>query len=195
MRIPDTRPTLIARLHNASDATAWVEFCAIYEPTTYRIARKLGLQDADAREVTQNVLLSVSRKIDRFDLSKDGRFRNWLAQIARNAAIDQLRRRNKSAVGGSDFMRQMSQQPTAATEMELFDTEARRQQFLWAADQVRHQVDQSTWQAFWMTAVDGQSGEWVARQLDMSVGAVYVARCRTLARIKHLLEPYREVSE
>ncbi len=95
-----------------------------------------------------NVLLSVSRKIEHFDLSQDGRFRNWLAQIARNAAIDQLRRRNKSAVGGSDFLRRMSEQPAAASEGKMFDTEARRQQFLWAADQVRHQVSQSTWQAF-----------------------------------------------
>lgn len=193
MRIPDTRQSLIARLHDASDAAAWVEFCAIYEPTTYRIARKFGLQDADAREVTQEVLLLVSRKVARFDAGCDGRFRGWLARIARNSAIDLLRRKKLVGVGGSDFVKQLAEFPIpAGAEAEQFDIEARRQQFLWAADQVRQVVAPNTWQAFWLSAVDGVAGEIVAKRLGMSVGAVYVARCRTLARVKSLLEPYRE---
>lgn len=194
MQAPDTRQSLIARLHDAGDAAAWVEFCSIYEPTTFRIARKYGLQDADAREVTQEVLLIVSRKIQNFDLSRDGRFRGWLSRIARNATIDLLRRRNATAVGGSDFAKRLSEVPhsVAQDEGEEFEIEARRQQFRWAADQVRHLVSSKTWQAFWMSAVEGKPGEQVAKQLGMSVGAVYVARCRTLARVKSLLAPYRE---
>lgn len=193
MRIPDTRPTLIARLHEAGDSAAWMEFCAIYEPTTYRIARQLGLQDADAREVSQNVLLNVSRKIARFDLTKDGRFRSWLAQIARHAAIDQLRKRHQHGIGGSDFQLRLAQVAGPVhREEELFELEARRQQFRWAAEQIRQQVSEATWQAFWLTAVEGHAGEAVASKLGMSVGAVYVARCRTLARIRALLAPYRE---
>ncbi len=194
MRTPETRQSLIARLHNAGDAAAWVEFCAIYEPTTYRIARKYGLQDADAREVTQEVLLLVSRKIQAFDVSRDGRFRGWLACIARNAAVDLLRRRKSPAVGGSDFTRRLSEVPNQISnrDSDEFETEARRQQFRWAADQVRHLVNAKTWQAFWLSAVEGKPGEQVAKQLGMTVGAVYVARCRTLARVKSLLAPYRE---
>lgn len=194
MPLPDTRQSLIARLHDASDAAAWSEFCAIYEPTTFRIARKYGLQDADSREVTQEVLLIVSRKIDTFDMSRDGRFRGWLARIARNAAVDLLRRRKAPAIGGSEFVRRMAEVPHSAVEDDLyeFDIEARRQQFLWAADQVRHLVSAKNWQAFWLSAVEGKSGEQVAKQLGMSVGAVYVARCRTLTKVKNLLAPYRE---
>ena len=111
-----------------------VEFCAIYEPTTYRIARKCGLQDADAREVTQEVLLLVSRKIQGFDLSRDGRFRGWLARIARNATIDLLRRRKATTVGGSEFARRVADIPFASANDEAaeFEIEARRQQFRWA---------------------------------------------------------------
>ncbi len=193
MQIPDTRQSLIARLHDAGDAAAWVEFCAIYEPTTYRMARKFGLQDADAREVTQEVLLLVSRKIAAFEIGRDGRFRGWLACIARNAAVDLLRRRKTTGVGGSDFVRQLAELPLNTNDdAYAFDIEARRQQFRWAADQVRHVVSEQTWQAFWLTAVDGNAGDQVAKQLGMSVGAVYVARCRTLARVKSLLAPYRE---
>ena len=195
MRTPDTRQSLIARLHDAGDAAAWVEFCAIYEPTTYRIARKYGLQDADACEVTQEVLLTVSRKIHAFDITRDGRFRGWLARIARNAAVDLIRRRKAAAVGGSDFAKQISQVPNFVSQddREEFELEARRQQFRWAAEQVRNLVNAKTWQAFWLSAVEGKPGEQVAKLLGMSVGAVYVARCRTLARVKGLLVPYREV--
>ncbi len=194
MQSPETRHSLIARLHNASDAPAWMEFCAIYEPTTYRIARKYGLQDADAREVTQEVLLMVSRKIHTFDLTRDGRFRGWLATIARNAAVDLIRRRKMPPIGGSAVTRLLAEVPclVAQDDREEFEIEARRQQFLWASEQVRTLVNAKTWQAFWLSAVEGKPGEQVAKQLEMSVGAVYVARCRTLARVKRLLAPYRE---
>ena len=50
-------------------------------------------------------------------------------------------------------------------------------------------VDEATWQAFWRTAVDGQPARDVAEALQMSVGAVYVAKSRVVARIKqHVAE-------
>ncbi len=199
MQFPDTRRSLIARLHNARDNAAWGEFCAIYEPTCYQIARRFGLQDADAREVSQEVLRPVCRKITSFDLHRDGRFRGWLGKLARHATIDLLRRRRETATGRSDVFRRLTGIPdkshdTDGQDSDHFDVEARRQQFRWAADQVRHVVSAKTWQAFWLTAVDGMAAEQVAEQLAMSVGAVYVARCRTLARIKKLLEPFSEES-
>lgn len=193
---PETHPTLLARLGDPGDATAWSEFCEIYEPTTYRLARRYGLQDADAREVTQEVLLTVSRKIHGFDLGRDGRFRGWLNTIARNTTIDALRRRNVSGVGGSDFLQQLNHiTGSDSPEDSQFDLQAKREQFRWAAEQIRKAVSPQQWEAFWLTAVDGLPGDQVAAALEMSVGAVYVARCRTLARIKQVLAPYREETE
>lgn len=194
MAFPDTQPALLARLGNPADTAAWNEFCEIYEPTTYNLARRLGLQDADAREVTQEVLLTVSRQIVHFDFQRQGRFRGWLNRIARNTTIDILRRRNRQGVGGTDFYNLLGDISSGNPQDgdSWFDIEARREQFRWAANQVQRQVPARQWQAFWLTAVDGNSGQSVANQLEMSVGNVYVARCRVLARIKHLLAPYRE---
>ncbi len=196
MNLPDTRHSLLSRLKDSSDCAAWMEFCAIYEPTSYRIARKYGLQDADAREVSQEVLLSVSRKIGGFNFNRDGRFRAWLATIARNATIDQLRRKRSLGSGSSSIYRRLAQVPDRSETLQqadlAFDIEARRQQFRWAAEQVRQSVGATTWQAFWLTAVEGQSTESVAQTLGISLGAIYVARCRTLAKIKAILEPFRE---
>lgn len=193
MTFPETQPELLARLGNPDDASAWNEFCEIYEPTTYRLARRFGLQDADAREVTQEVLLTVSRKIHTFDLQRDGRFRGWLNRIARNTTIDALRRRSIKGVGGTDFLKLLDGVAVSAEQTDsLFDIEARREQFRWAAAQVQRRVKSEHWQAFWLTAVEGLPGQQVARQLNLSVGNVYVARCRVLSRIKELLMPFQE---
>lgn len=193
MSYPETQHTLLARLGNPSDAAAWSEFCEIYEPTTYRLARRYGLQDADAREVTQEVLLTVSRKIHDFDLQRNGRFRGWLNTIARNTTIDAIRKRRIDGQGGTDFLMKLQGIPgVTPNEDYQFDFEARREQFRWAANQIRKTVSPNQWESFWLTAVEGRSGAQVAERLNLTVGAVYVARCRVLAKIKQVLAPYRE---
>lgn len=193
MTIPDTRISLLHRLHDRQDTAAWTEFCAIYERAIYRIALKYGLQDADAREVSQEVLLTVSRKIRNFDPQGKGRFRAWLSTVARNATIDLLRRnRRVLATGDSELQRGIAEQVDPSEEQSLFDIETRREQFCWAAEQVRRSVSESTWLAFWRTAIKGESPDKTAKELKMTVGTVYVARCRTLAKIKKLVEPFCE---
>lgn len=192
MFVPDTRISLLQRLYDRGDASAWVEFCAIYERAIYRLALQYGLQDADAREVSQEVLLAVSRQIHLFDVEGKGRFRAWLATLARNATIDQLRRNRRRAIGSLPSELTDPEQSMAADDSQRFDSAARREQFRWAAELVQEQVSHATWQAFWKTAVEGLAPEQVAQQLNMSVRAVYVARCRTLAKLKSLVEPFRQ---
>ena len=195
MALPDTRISLLRRLYDCDDAAAWTEFCAIYERAIYRIAVKYGLQDADAREVSQEVLLAVSRRIRHFDFDAQGRFRSWLSVMARNATIDLLRKNSRSTDGGGQLQQEM-QNLTApeGEESALFQMEEKREQFYWAARQVRGSVSESTWEAFWRTAVQGEAKEAVANQLGVSVGAVYVARCRVVNKIRKLVEPFRELA-
>ena len=87
--VPETHASLILRLPSAHDAEAWREFTSIYEPFVYRFARRGGLQDADAKELVQNVMLAVARAIGRWRHDTDrGKFRTWLFRIARNQLID-----------------------------------------------------------------------------------------------------------
>ena len=72
---PETRPSLLIRLRDTRDDQAWAEFTAIYEPVIYRMSKTRGLQDADAREVVQEVLMSVATAMERFDVSAAGSFR------------------------------------------------------------------------------------------------------------------------
>ena len=182
-----TRPSLLLRIRDHRDGAAWTDFVAIYEPVIYRLARNRGLQDADAREVTQDVLLSVAGAIDRFDPDGETRFGTWLARVTRNAAIDRIRRRAERGTGRTDFLRALEQQPQRDVEAASFEAERQRQLFRVAAGKARGQVRPATWQAFWATAVEGRTAADVAAELGMTEGAVYVARCRLLARLRAIV--------
>src|SRR5436190_6132500 len=113
---PSTRASLLLRLRDPKDHEAWVEFVDLYEPVTYRLLRRNGLQDADAREIMQELFLVVSRSIDRWDPSKErGSFRGWLRRVARNLVINWLKRRERhvAAVGGSGLQAMLEMVPAA----------------------------------------------------------------------------------
>jgi RNA polymerase sigma-70 factor (ECF subfamily) len=185
---PTTRASLLLRLRDSQDHEAWVEFVSLYEPVAYRLLRRHGLQDADAREVMQDLFLAVSRSIDRWDPAKErGSFRGWLRRVARNLVINwlKLRERRAIAIGGSDLQAMLDMLPAdAGPETVEFDQELRRTLFQQAAEQVRGEVQPATWQAFWETGVVGTSPVDAARKLGMGVGAIRVAKCRVLARLR-----------
>ena len=106
-RTPSTRGSLLLRLRDPQDHEAWVEFVSLYEPVAYRLLRRHGLQDADAREVMQELFIAVSRSIDRWDPAKErGSFRGWLHRVARNLVINWLKHsdRRVAAAGGRELI-------------------------------------------------------------------------------------------
>ncbi len=176
------------RLPNQGDQDAWGQFVAIYDPLIYRLARMKGFQDADARELVQEVLLAVSKAVHRWEPDKNrGRFRDWLFRIARNLMINFMTRRKHQSLASAeaDFAALLDQQIDPASEQSaLFDLEYGRQMFHWAADRVREQVTPQTWRAFWKTTVEGHSVPSTATELGMSTGAIHIARSRVLGRLR-----------
>jgi RNA polymerase sigma factor (sigma-70 family) len=187
---PGTRHSLIVKLRDPADPVAWREFVAIYEPLVYQLARRKGLQDADALDLCQEVFQAVSRSIDRWDPARGG-FRAWLSRIARNLLINLLSRRQYRlrGSGATSVQELLEAQPAAdPSATALFETEYRRRLFRWAADEIRNEFTPTTWQAFWETAVEGRAPGEVAAENHLSIGAVYVARSRVLSRLKRRIE-------
>ena len=191
---PPTRASLLIRLRDPQDQEAWRQFIEVYSALIYGFARKRGLQDADAADLMQEVLRSVSGAMGRLNYDPGrGSFRGWLYTITRNKLSTFLTRQKRQVQGtGESGMQERLAEEAVPDEDALWDQEYERRLFEWAAERVRNTSGESVWQAFWQTAVEGKSPKDVARGLGMSVGAVYVAKSRTLAQVREQIQQFQE---
>jgi RNA polymerase sigma factor (sigma-70 family) len=189
---PATRASLLVRLRDASDGDAWQEFVRLYAPVIYRFARKRGLQDADAADLMQEVLRSVSSAVKRLEYDPvRGTFRGWLFTITRNKVFNFLESssRRVQASGGSGVQQRLEQQPGIDGEQsEEWETDYQRALAARAMEQVKDEFQAATWEAFRQTAVEGRTPAQVAGRLGLSVGAVYVAKSRVIARLREEIQ-------
>ncbi|QEG00254.1 RNA polymerase sigma factor RpoE [Stieleria maiorica] len=184
---PETRESLIRRVKDTGDRCAWEEFSSMYRPVIYRVAKSRGMQDADAQDLAQQVLLAVSSAIGRWEKQcAETKFRHWLSRITRNAVVKFMTRGPRDvAVGGTGMLDWLEECPDPDSETaQRFDLEYRRQLYLTASDQVRRKIQPQSWQIFQMTVLDGGSIEDAARQTDRTIGSVYAVRSRVMRQLR-----------
>jgi RNA polymerase sigma-70 factor (ECF subfamily) len=187
---PQTRASLLLRLKDARDQEAWSRFVEIYGPLVYEYGRRNGLQDADAADLTQEVLRTVARSVGAFEYDpRRGSFRSWLFTVARTKRINLGLKGAKQprGSGDTDVAELLSQIPSREAEAKEEAEWARAfdQRLLdWAAARICREFKESTWLAFWRTAFDNASPQQVASDLGMSLGAVYAAKSRVMARFR-----------
>lgn len=187
--LPNTSESLLVRLADPADQAAWEQFVATYEAAVAGYCRNRGLQDADAAEVLQEVLLAVHRQIGNWQPSGHPRsFRTWLLRTTHNICLQALRERAKvdRSAGGTDGHLRIQQ--LAAEDQRHDPCEWQRWAFQWAARQIQTEVHPTTWDAFWLTAVRQLPAEAVADRLGVRVGAVYTNKCRVLAKIRERVQ-------
>ena len=185
---PATHPSLLVRLRDREDDRAWTEFVEIYTPLIEGLARRKGLQAADAADLVQEVFGAVARAIDRYDPDPSkGSFRGWLSRIARNLILDALaaRRRHPPGAGDTDVHRMLDARPAPSPEeTAFFQIEYRRRAFAWAAERVRDEVSPLAWQVFWLAGVEGQNASTVAGAVGTTIGTVYHYKSQVMARLR-----------
>jgi RNA polymerase sigma-70 factor (ECF subfamily) len=176
-----TSPTLLGRLGRVPvDQGAWGQFAERYGRKIYGWCRHWRLQQADAEEVTQEVLLKLARKMATFQYDPARSFRAWLKTVTHHAWRDFLDSRRLSAAGSGDSQALELLHRIEARDnlVEHLDEEFAHDLMEEAMARVRLRVQTHTWEAFRLVALEGMSGAAAGARLGMKVATVYVARSK-----------------
>lgn len=175
-----TSVTLLGRLHQQpGDAAAWHEFVTRYRPRIHVQCLALGLQAADAEDVTQAVLLRLVEKLPQFRYDPGQCFRAWLKTVTHHLLVDYLaEHRRQQGSGESAIIRLLENVQAREDLVREMEAEYERELFEEALKRVREQVPAQQWEAFRLTALDQLSGAEAAARLGMLVATVYTARSK-----------------
>jgi RNA polymerase sigma-70 factor (ECF subfamily) len=178
-----TPVSLLERLRRPNEPEAWGRFVALYTPLIFTWARRVGLQESDAADLVQDVFALLVQKMPHFVHDRQGSFRAWLKTVTLNQWRANCRRAATRREGPGPLP-----DVAAPDELEAFwEAEYRQHVAAQALRVMRTDFEPQTWQACWEVVVDGQPAAQVARRLGVSVGTVYAAKCRVLARLREEL--------
>ena len=181
-----TSPSLLLAVRDGR-SDAWHRLVRIYGPLLVRWCRRCGLQESDAFDVSQEILIGVNQSLERFEHrspqdGQSGSFRGWLWSITRNKIADHHRRRGgkEFASGGTAALQQFLAVPDDSPETtdDIADLHLR------ALEELKLSFNETTWTAFWRVVVEGDSAKDVAEDLGVSVWAIYKAKTRILSKLK-----------
>lgn len=179
-----TPPSLLMRLRQPAEHSAWSEFVRLYTPLLYFWARRLGLQGTDADDLVQEAFLTLLRKLPAFTYDPSKSFRGWLRKLLLNVWRAGKRRAGPDPVTALDWKEPMAVDTTCALE----ESEYRKYVVGQALHIMQTQFEPTTWRACWEYAVRGRPALEVAAELGVSVAVVYSAKCRILRRLRRDLE-------
>lgn len=180
-----TSESLLFRMANGEDHEAWQRFVRLYTPLIYYWARKTGLQEADSRDIVQDVLAIVFRKIGNFEYEASKSFRGWLRKITLN--------RHR------ELCRKKSVQREPVSQSALFELAIEKAESTWDLDYqstlvneamriVRPEFEPATWNAVIEFLAEPATADEVAKKHSVSRWTVYSAKSRLLVRLRQVLD-------
>jgi RNA polymerase sigma-70 factor (ECF subfamily) len=156
-----------------SDQVSWEQFVERYGRHIYRWCRQWNLQDADAEDVTQDILVKLSHKLRAFAYDPARSFRGWLKTVAHNTWRDfKDGRRHTWPIAGDAQARER------ILTLEAREDLAQKLEEAFAKVRVRLRVAPHTWEAFRLMALEGVPVAAVAARVRMQVAMVYVAKSK-----------------
>jgi len=191
---PGTSASLLAQLADSQDRIAWQRFFDRYHPLILGWCGRWKLAQPDREEVAAMVLAKLAEQMPLFRYDpRRGAFRGWLKTVVENAIRDLLRgwQRKPGMRGTGDsrvqeFLGQLEEPSSAESLAEELDTQMDQDRQLAKQAQalVRQRVAAPTWEAFWLTAIEGRRGSEAAARLGMKVTAVHMAKSRVARMLR-----------
>jgi RNA polymerase sigma-70 factor, ECF subfamily len=181
-----TSVSLLQRLRQPGEQQeCWQRFVQLYTPFLFHWARKLGLSAEDAADLVQEVLVLLVQKLPEFNYDRERSFRGWLRTVMLNKWRDsrRLRRVPLAEQSAAGFVDAADDDAAAAFE------EAEYQQYVvqQALELMQAEFQPDTWKACWEYMIVGKPAEGVAKELGLTVNAVYLAKSRVLSRLREEL--------
>ncbi len=185
----DTPVSLLERLRRPGDADAWPRFVELYTPLIYLWSRRVGLQDQDAADLVQDVMVSLWKTLPTFQYDPRKGFRRWLRTVTLNKWRDQCKRRAAQPRTDGLLLAEgdLADLPDPVDPDAFWEIEYRRRLISRALEVMKTDFRPTTWKACWEHVVEGRPAAEVARELGITAGAVYAARIRVLDRLRQEL--------
>jgi RNA polymerase sigma-70 factor (ECF subfamily) len=174
-----TRVSILLALRNdPGDQSAWCAFVDRYGPQIHAWCLRWKLQEADAQDVTQMVLVKLVRQLPDFAYDPSRSFRGWLRTLTAHSWSDFIGDQVRGVRGSADtVIAEMLNSVQARVDLVRHLEETYDQELLeLAIADVRERVEPHTWEAFRLTAIDGVGALEVAARLGIRVATVYRAR-------------------
>ncbi len=172
-----TPASLLERLAHPDNGTDWERFVDLYLPLLFYWSRKLGLQEHDAADLVQDILTTLVQKMPHFQYDQTQSFRAWLRTLLMNRFRDRQRRAQPTQVLNVD-------PPGEDAALLLEESEYDQLLVQHAMKYLKREFREKTWKAFWEHGAMGRSAEEVAKELQVTPGAVYAAKFRVLAKLR-----------
>ncbi|MEL7499224.1 MAG: sigma-70 family RNA polymerase sigma factor [Planctomycetota bacterium] len=195
----ETSLSLIERLRHSPESESWNRLAELYTPLIRAWLRRYDVQDSDANDVVQDVLLAVSKDLSKFEhAGHPGAFRGWLKAILINRLRKFWRardRRPQARGGDSDVDARLAQLDNPASEMsQIWNREHDQYVLRQLLALAEPHFEPNTWKAFCCVALDGAKPDVVAQEMGISTNAVVIAKCRVLSRLRQESEGLIESS-
>lgn len=177
-----TRMTLLEKIKDRHDDSAWEDFVLYYEKYIFSMLKRMRLYDSEAEELCQKIIVKLWKKLPEFDYTRGtAKFRTWLSRVVTNSVRDQIRRSNtakkyreseieKGFAGDFQNISESEVEKIAEEEWAIYVSNM-------AWDKIKHEIPDS-YKRIFMLHTEGKSSDEISTQLEMNYNTVNVYKKR-----------------
>ena len=194
-----TSLTLLGKIRDLSDQQAWSEFVRRYAPKIFSWCKRFSLQDQDATDVTQQVLLKLVSAMESFEYDPSrGSFRGWLKTVTSNAVRDFCRKRSSTneftGQGAEKWLEQMVDESSVDALAEQIEAGYREELLAEAESRAQLRVNPKTWEIYCLISKEGYSAGEAAKKLGIKVADTYVAKSRVVKMLREIVTQLEQLN-